>query len=75
MVNAFAFWQGQALNNATKTYFDDVMQAFGHIQSIAGGVNKAPELWNGETGWPTDGKHIYFQTYHETKSNFFNISH
>jgi len=55
MVNAFAFWQGQALNNATKTYFDDIMQAFGHIQSVAGGVDKAPELWNGETGWPTDG--------------------
>jgi len=54
-VNAFAFWQGQGLSNATKTYFDDIMQAFGHIQTQAGGPSKAPELWNGETGWPTDG--------------------
>ncbi|KAF2813410.1 glucan 1,3-beta-glucosidase-like protein [Mytilinidion resinicola] len=54
-VNAFAFWQAQGLDNATKTYFDDIMQAFGHIQTVAGGPDKAPELWNGETGWPTDG--------------------
>lgn len=60
MVNAFAFWQAQGLDNATKTYFDDIMQAFGHIQSVAGGVDKAPELWNGETGWPTDGKYAPF---------------
>lgn len=59
MVNAFAFWQAQALDNATKTYFDDIMQAFGHIQNVAGGVDKAPELWNGETGWPTDGGSNY----------------
>jgi exo-beta-1,3-glucanase (GH17 family) len=55
MVNAFAYWQGQTLSNATATYFDDLMQAFTHIQSVVGGASKGPELWNGETGWPTDG--------------------
>lgn len=54
MVNAFAFWQGQQIRNASHTYFDDLMQAFGHIQKIAGSTD-AVELWNGETGWPTDG--------------------
>ncbi|KAF2842114.1 glycoside hydrolase family 17 protein [Patellaria atrata CBS 101060] len=55
LVNAFAFWQGATIENATAVYFDDLMQAFGHIQTVAGGVDSAPELWNGETGWPTTG--------------------
>lgn len=52
MVNAFAFWQGGG-DNATQVYFDDMYQASVHIEKIAGGRDKAPELWNGETGWPT----------------------
>lgn len=60
MANAFAYWQGQPFSNATHTYVDDLMQAFQHIQTIAGGVNKV-ELWNGETGWPTDGATNYGQ--------------
>jgi len=52
-VNAFAFWQGQDINNATHQYFDDIMQAYRHIEQVSGG-NKI-EVWNGETGWPTDG--------------------
>ncbi|KAI9728669.1 MAG: glycoside hydrolase 3 protein [Chrysothrix sp. TS-e1954] len=54
LVNAFGFWQGQKISNATATYFDDIFQAFNHIQSLSGS-NMKPEIWNGETGWPTDG--------------------
>lgn len=34
------------------------MQAFAHIQAIAGDTDSI-ELWNGETGWPTDGGSSY----------------
>jgi len=51
LVNAFGFWQGQPIGNATHTYFDDIMQAFTHIETLSGG-NKI-EVWTGETGWPT----------------------
>lgn len=53
LVNAFGYWQGDDIGNATHQYFDDMMQAYQHIQGIAGNSNI--ELWNGETGWPTDG--------------------
>ncbi|KAI8936317.1 hypothetical protein NX059_006733 [Plenodomus lindquistii] len=53
MVNAFAFWQGASKENATNVYLDDMFQAITHIEKIAGGADKAPEVWNGETGWPT----------------------
>jgi len=49
--NAFGFWQGQDVKNASHTYFDDLMQAFKHVESIAG-TGKI-DLWGGETGWPT----------------------
>ena len=51
LVNAFAFWQAQDISNATATYFDDIMQATAHIQSVAGSVD-AVHVMNGETGWP-----------------------
>lgn len=54
LVNAFAYWQGQDISNATATYLDDLQQAFGHIQSLSGSTTKI-ELWNGETGWPGNG--------------------
>jgi glucan 1,3-beta-glucosidase len=54
LVNAFGFWQGQDISNATHQYFDDIMQAYQRIASVAPG-NKI-ELWTGETGWPSDGK-------------------
>lgn len=57
LVNAFGYWQAQNINNASATYLDDLQQAFGHIQSVAGSTT-AIELWNGETGWPTDGKTV-----------------
>ena len=49
LCNAFSYWQGQVASNATASFFDDIMQAFGHIQSISGSTDK-PELWVGETG-------------------------
>lgn len=53
LINAFAFWQGQDITNATATYFDDMMQAMGHIQKVAGDNAKNIHMANGETGWPT----------------------
>ncbi|KAF2189755.1 glycoside hydrolase family 17 protein [Zopfia rhizophila CBS 207.26] len=53
LINAFAFWQGAGQDNATHVYLDDMFQAVGHIETIAGGPDKTPEIWNGETGWPT----------------------
>ncbi|KAI0138123.1 glycoside hydrolase family 17 protein [Hypoxylon sp. NC0597] len=54
LTNAFSYWQGQVLSNATGSFYDDIFQAFGHIQEKAGGTDKI-ELWVGETGWPTAG--------------------
>lgn len=56
LCNAFSYWQGQTIADSSSTLFDDVSQAFGHIQDVAGGVDKAPELWVGEAGWPTAGQ-------------------
>jgi len=53
MANAFSYWQGQVTANASHSYIDDLFQAFGHIQNVAGSTDI--EIWNGETGWPTDG--------------------
>ncbi|CBX92768.1 similar to glucan 1,3-beta-glucosidase [Plenodomus lingam JN3] len=53
LINAFAFWQGADKDNATHVYLDDMYQAITHIEKMAGGADKVPELWNGETGWPT----------------------
>lgn len=50
LCNAFSYWQGQELTNATHSFFDDIMQAFGHIQDVAGSASGGPELWVGETG-------------------------
>ncbi|PGH21508.1 hypothetical protein AJ80_03176 [Polytolypa hystricis UAMH7299] len=55
LVNAFAFWQGQDIKNATATFFDDMMQAINHIQQLAGSNAKDIYIATGETGWPTDG--------------------
>ncbi|GKT95242.1 glucan 1,3-beta-glucosidase (glycosyl hydrolase family 17) [Colletotrichum tofieldiae] len=54
LTNAFSYWQGQTRDNATACFFDSIMQAFGRIQRVSGSTNK-PELWVGETGWPSDG--------------------
>lgn len=43
LTNAFSYWQGQTRDNATASFFDSIMQAFGHIQHVSGSLNK-PEL-------------------------------
>lgn len=53
LVNAFAYWQGAAINNAVNVFNSDINQAFSHIKAIAG--SHKVELWVGETGWPTQG--------------------
>jgi len=58
LVNAFAFWQGQDISNATATYFDDTVRALTHIQNVAGSVD-AIQVMTGETGWPSDGGSNY----------------
>lgn len=58
LVNAFGFWQGQPIKNATHTFFDDEFQAYTHIQQVAGSTDSI-ELWVGETGWPGDGGSNY----------------
>lgn len=46
MINAFAFWQGASRENATHVYLDDMYQATTHIEKIAGGADKMPEIWS-----------------------------
>jgi len=58
LANAFSYWQAQDISNATATYFDDMMQAIGHIQELSGSLD-AVRVMNGETGWPTDGGSNY----------------
>ncbi|SCU79503.1 LADA_0B01112g1_1 [Lachancea dasiensis] len=52
MANAFSYWQGQTMQNASYSFFDDIMQAMQTIQTTKG--TDIP-FWVGETGWPTDG--------------------
>ncbi|KAI9670559.1 MAG: glycoside hydrolase 3 protein [Alyxoria varia] len=52
-INAFAFWQGQTIHNATNQFFDDIMQATQVIQDKAKG--RKIDLACGESGWPSDG--------------------
>lgn len=51
--NAFAYWQGAPINNASRVYFDDIAQAIEHVQKIAGDNAKNIKFATGETGWPT----------------------
>ncbi|MCJ1403039.1 glycoside hydrolase 3 protein [Xylographa trunciseda] len=53
LANAFSYWQGQTTANSSHSYLDDLNQAFGHVQTVADSLDI--EIWNGETGWPTDG--------------------
>jgi glucan 1,3-beta-glucosidase len=58
LANAFSYWQGQDISNATATYFDDMQQAIGHIQEVSGSLDSI-RIMNGETGWPT-GRILFF---------------
>ena len=55
LINAFAFWQGAGIENATKVYLDDMSQAATHIEKLSESLDEKPEIWCGETGWPTAG--------------------
>lgn len=50
LCNAFSYWQGQSIDNSSNSFFDDISQAFGHIQKVSGGSDKPIELWVGEAG-------------------------
>ncbi|KAG7662749.1 uncharacterized protein J8A68_003737 [[Candida] subhashii] len=54
--NAFSYWQGQTNQNASYSFFDDIMQALQVIQTTKGSTDI--EFWVGETGWPTEGTHF-----------------
>ncbi|KAF3480182.1 beta-glucosidase 4 [Arthroderma uncinatum] len=54
LINAFAFWQGKSIDEAPKTFLDDMYQASKHIQKLAGPNAKDIQIATGETGWPTD---------------------
>lgn len=64
LCNAFSYWQGQELKNATHSFFDDIMQAFGHIQDVAGSATDGPELWVGETGMRYISLHLLSSSQH-----------
>jgi glucan 1,3-beta-glucosidase len=51
--NAFSYWQGQTQQNASYSFFDDIMQALQTIQTAKGETDIT--FWVGETGWPTQG--------------------
>lgn len=51
--NAFSYWQGQTKQNASYSFFDDIMQALQKIQSAKGSTDI--DFWVGETGWPSEG--------------------
>ncbi|KAJ5620462.1 1-3-beta-glucanosyltransferase B.t1.c1 [Penicillium lagena] len=59
MANAFAYWQGSPISNATNVYFSDMNGAIQHIQQVAGSNFDNIRVLNGETGWPTDGGSNY----------------
>lgn len=54
--NAFSYWQGQTQDNASYSFFDDIMQALQTVQTVKGSTDI--QFWVGETGWPTDGSNF-----------------
>lgn len=58
--NAFSYWQGQTKQNASYSFFDDIMQALQVIQSTKGSNNI--DFYVGETGWPTGGSNYESST-------------
>ncbi|KAF7585692.1 glycoside hydrolase 3 protein [Aspergillus hancockii] len=68
LANGFAYWQGKSIDEATKTYFDDIAYAKAHIEKVAGDKAGSIRVGNGETGWPTDGGSDYGPAKASTKS-------
>ncbi|KAK7534642.1 beta-glucosidase [Phyllosticta citricarpa] len=59
LVNGFAYWQGQPIAHASETFFNDISTAIAHIQTVAGGPDKTPAIYVGESGWPSTGGSKY----------------
>lgn len=55
LTNAFSYWQGQTMANASYSYVDDIMQSMQQIQAVKGADI---DIWVGETGWPTSGSNF-----------------
>jgi len=53
LANAFSYWQGMKMDNATHSFFDDIMQALQHVQDVKKTIDV--DFWVGETNWPTGG--------------------
>lgn len=53
LANAFSYWQAQKMDNATRSFYDDIMQALTRIQDLKGSNDF--EFWVGETNWPSQG--------------------
>ncbi|GAM86107.1 hypothetical protein ANO11243_041170 [Dothideomycetidae sp. 11243] len=58
LANGFSYWQASPADNSSHVFFDDMMQALGHIQEVSGSLDKI-EFFSGESGWPTDGGSNY----------------
>ena len=67
LANAFSYWQGAEINNATHVFFDDIQKALGHVQAITNSLT-AIEFLGGESGWPTDGGSNYEAAIASTKN-------
>lgn len=65
MANAFSYWQGQTMSNASYSFFDDIMQALQTIETSKGSTDIT--FWVGETGWPTSGTN--FESAYPTLDN------
>ena len=49
LANGFPYWQGQKIENATASFFDDMAQALQRVQTVSGSNTKI-EFMVGETG-------------------------
>lgn len=49
LCNAFAYWQGDEISDASETFFDDIYQALGRVQQVLGSTDGI-DFWVGETG-------------------------
>jgi len=54
LANAFSYWEGQKIENATARFSENIMKALTRTKSVK---SSSPfDFWVGETNWPTGGK-------------------
>lgn len=58
LANGFPYWQGQKIENATASFFDDIAQALQIVQTVSGSTDKI-EFIVGETG-----KYLWIAAWH-----------